>query len=82
MPKVKPTEAKTMTQRLTVRMQWEDWRLLRELQLVLRMPTPGHTVRTLIRMHAAAERAALKRLRKDVNAVHMLKDIIDAEKEP
>ena len=68
MPRVKPLEPKTMTQRLTIRMQWEDWQKLRELQLVLRLPTPGHTVRSLIRMHYAVEQSAVRKMRRDPRA--------------
>lgn len=63
--KLKPSEPVELSQRLTVRMTYDDWQMLRELQACLHLPSPGRTIRTLIRMHHGAERAALKRLKRD-----------------
>lgn len=65
--KLKPSEPVGLSQRLTVRMTFEDWTKLRELQVSMGMPSPGRTLRSLVRLHWAAEQAALKRMKRDPN---------------
>lgn len=50
--------------RLNIRLDVETYDKLAELRQVLGLRGDSETIRTLIRLHHAAERAAIKRLRR------------------
>jgi hypothetical protein len=69
-----------LSQRLTVRFTFEQWRQLRELQFALRAPTPGQTLRMLVGLHHAAERAAIARLRQSSRWREQFETLIQGDK--
>jgi len=73
-----PVEEGRKAQRLNMRLSWKDYQRLIELRSLLRAESDSSTVRTLIRLHYAAEQSALAKLRRtDPTAVAQIERLTE-----
>ena len=65
------------TKRLNIRLTEEDYEQLLELRLALHLGSDSQTIRALIRLHHAAEREAVRRVRRDPTHGERLQALVD-----
>lgn len=65
------------TKRLNLRLTEEDYEQLLELRLALHLGSDSQTIRALIRLHHAAEREAVRRVRRDPTHAERLQALVD-----